>query len=670
MNNILTPNVVNSKQLFQILKDAGIDLRQGNISQFVKKYGISNPKSVDVEYIDKRTGSANRVSTYKNPKSFYVKPTATELKKIKEQYDINILKKTDKGPGKIAFDKRNKRAKQLLKTKKYTIVQANEILKSEFPEIKTSGMKSTLQKIAKTIKGIPSGTTGDTAAGVVKITKDLEKLNNSEIKNLIKSGNTRLETLVKRTTKLLGTSDDISTRRIGQLIEAYGGDNRYIKPKKDDLFLRGASKLTEGLGDVTKGRLFGGIGGGLQRMGAESKVSKALNKTRTFFTNLRKRIQERIPGSGYETDEIKNIRSSARFGTSPYSLFVQGIKSDINQEKAKAFDKQTSIYEKRLQEADLKDKPKIAKEYNEKARKFEIEANKNLKSGQLPVRALRISFDEPNKVIKNKAALDTYGDMFDDIYKKHGYSFKVPADIKTIEEVKPFLEGGRGYKQALNLIRAGAPRIFGLPVAAYVGYQMLKPTEVEAAEVKPKDDIIYNPEIGAVVNKETDDKVPQSTILDWAANNPIYVAPIAAAPLLNKSVRSSTKKLLGGLLKTLGTPGVAGGLAASTIKSNLDEGKGIAESVLDPMVGIELLAPDVYKKFGGQGLKGLAGKILNLTPRIAGAMTPVGLGITAIGLGKMGYDAIQKDVQRMKDEGTYKDFLEEQAEFAEMVEGA
>jgi len=115
MNNILTPNVVNSKQLFQILKDAGIELRQGNIGQFVKKYGISRPKSVDVEYIDKRTGRANRVSTYKNPQSFYVKPTAKELKKIKKQYDINILKKTDKGPGKIAFDKRNKRAKELLK---------------------------------------------------------------------------------------------------------------------------------------------------------------------------------------------------------------------------------------------------------------------------------------------------------------------------------------------------------------------------------------------------------------------------------------------------------------------------------------------------------------------------------------------------------------------------
>ena len=31
------------------------------------------------------------------------------------------------------------------------------------------------------------------------------------------------------------------------------------------------------------------------------------------------------------------------------------------------------------------------------------------------------------------------------------------------------------------------------------------------------------------------------------------------------------------------------------------------------MVGIELIAPDVYKKLGGKGLTGLAGKILNLT---------------------------------------------------------
>ena len=662
-----TKQIIDTSELLKILQEAGINIKDvRNAARLARNYDIQTAGPVTKTYFDKRYPGA-KGRDYIKKTGNYLKPTAEELKAIKKQYDFNQLKAPGMTEaGKKAAKERLEYGKKLLASGKYSITEADREVKKKFG----IGAKTSLQNAAKKIKNVKSGTVGDTAASVVKIKKDLKKLNNSEIKNLIKAGNTRLETLTKKTSKILGISIDLAERRLGQLIDAYGGDDRYIKPKKDDLFLRGASKITKGLGDVTKRNMFGGTGGGIQRMGAESRVAKALGKTRTFFSGLRKRIQERIPGTGYETDEIKNIRSSARFGTSPYSLFVQGIKSDINQEKAKAFDKQTSIYEKRLQKADPKDKPKIAKEYNEKARKFEIEANKNLKSGQLPVRTLRISFDEPNKVIKNKAALNTYGDMFDDIYKKHGYSFKVPADVKTIEEIKPFLEGGRGYKQALNLIRAGAPRIFGLPVAAYVGYQMLKPTEVEAAEVKPKDDIIYNPEIGAVVNKETDDKVPQSTILDWAANNPIYVAPIAAAPLLNKSVRSSTKKLLGGLLKTLGTPGVAGGLAASTIKSNLDEGKGIAESVLDPMVGIELLAPDVYKKFGGQGLKGLAGKILNLTPRIAGAMTPVGLGITAIGLGKMGYDAIQKDVQRMKDEGTYKDFLEEQAEFGEMVEGA
>jgi len=265
-------------------------------------------------------------------------------------------------------------------------------------------------------------------------------------------------------------------------------------------------------------------------------------------------------------------------------------------------------------------------------------------------------------------AKSTLPELVDDKIGLKGYT----GDIKQLEKGLGFAKGAMPKdifeesttSKVLNVTKK-LPKKLAVPLIGTAAVM-----DILTDEVKAEPNIIYNPEIGAVVNKETDQKVPQSTILDWAANNPIATTAIASTPLLNKSVRSSTKKLLGGLLKTLGTPGVAGGFALGTIKSNLDEGKGIAESVLDPMVGIELLAPDVYKKFGGKGLTGLAGKILNLTPRIAGAMTPVGLGITAVGLGKMGYDAIQKDVQRMKDEGTYKDFLEEQAEFGEMVEGA
>tara|TARA_R100001594_G_scaffold98485_1_gene132943 strand:- start:125 stop:2119 length:1995 start_codon:yes stop_codon:yes gene_type:complete len=641
--NILTPNVVSAKQLIEILREAGIDT--ANISTFAKNYGISNPKKVEVEHIDKRTGSRNRVDTLKNSKSFYNKPTATELKKIKEQYDINILKKTDKGPGKIAFDKRKKKALELLKTKNYTIAQANEILKREFPEIKKTGMNTTLQKLAKNIKGIPSGKEGDTATTVTKVVNDLKKLNKSEIKKFLRSGKANrgnLLSLIKKTEKLLGVENSIAARRLGQLIEAYAGDSRYLKVK-DDLFLRRVRPLIDGIGKVTGTRLYGGIGGGIQRMAAEDKVSKDLGKTRTFFSNLRKRIQERIPGSGYETDEIKNLRSSARFGTSPYSLFVQGIRADINQDKSKTFDKQTSIYEKKLQNAKtISEKRKIANEYNQKAKAFAKEANKNLKPGQLPVRTLEISFDAPNKVIKNKNALFNYGDMFDDIYKKHGYSFKVPADVKTIEEVKPFLEGGRGLKQAMKLIKAGAPRMFGIGLPLYVGYlayQDFKDSKEKESEPRVQT-VKYDKTLGAFVNP-ADDVVSQASLLNWVAENPIKsVAGTTAPALLTKKGRALGKSALA---KTawLATPlPLAGSLALT------NQDRSASEMLSDPWNWAGVAAMDTATK--ATGLADKTGKLastmrLGMSPgMIRGASRFLGLPGLALSLGMSAYDQYKK----------------------------
>ena len=67
--------------------------------------------------------------------------------------------------------------------------------------------------------------------------------------------------------------------------------------------------------------------------------------------------------------------------------------------------------------------------------------------------------------------------MFDDIYKKHGYSFKVPADIKTADEILPFLRGGRGQKQVLRNIQTKAPRIFSFPANVP---EMIKPLAQDA----------------------------------------------------------------------------------------------------------------------------------------------------------------------------------------------
>ena len=632
MAEILTKNVIRADELLQLLRSLGIEAT--NISYFAQAYGFKKPKKVKVRNVD------GRIVTYENPKkNFYVKPTADELKKIKTQYDVNILKKTDTGPGKVAFDKRAKRANQLLKSKKYTIDQVNEILKSEFPEVRTSGMKGTLTKLAKNITGIPSGITGETATKVKKIKDDLNKLNKSEVKKLLKAGETNIEKLIKKTEKILNVGDALASRRIGQLIEAYSGDKTYLDVK-DDLLLRRVGPL---LKNLSQGTLFGGVGGALARSASERKVATDIGKPRAFFTSLKKRIQEMIPGKGIEVDEIKNIRSSAKFNTSPYSIFLQGIRSDINQEKGKTLDRQTVIYEQRLQNAKTLDEKKlIAQEYNAKAKAFARDANKNLKPGQPPVRILEISFDKPDNVIKNKSALDNYGDMFDDIYKKHGYSFKVPADVKTVDEIRPYLEGGRGKGKMLRLLAAKAPRIFGIPAAAYLGYQALQPGEVQAEELPVK----YNDEIGAFVDPKTDDKVSQATLLDWAANNPMPTAAIASTPLLSKTVRKGTGKLLKGLLSTLGSSAAGLTFAGATVKGNLEEGKNIVDATVDPMVGIELLYPEAAKRFGGKGLQNALGRALSLG-RVGAMMTPVGIGITALGLGKMGIEAAMDEREKI-----------------------
>jgi hypothetical protein len=610
-SKLKTSGVIKTKELYDLLAKTGIDLPENasNASRIAKVYGIKRPKEVTVEY------SKYNTQKIKNPTQFYIKPTASQLKEIKKQYDINQLKRTEGGPGKEAFEKRKKRAIQLLKSGDYSRADVEKIMLKEFPEVK--GMKSTIYNLAKNVKGVPSGTTGETASSVVKVKNDLEKLNKSEVKKLLKSGNKNLESLIKKTSKILNIDDSLATRRIGQLIEAYQGDDSYIKAK-DDLLLRRVQPLIKGLGKIEGTRLFGGIGGGLQRMAAEGKVAKDLGKTRAFFSSLRKRIQEALPKSGYETDEIKNIRSSARFATSPYSMFVQGIRSDLNQEKSKTLDKQTSIYEKKLQAAKPENKPKIAEEYNTKAKKFAAEANKNLKPGQLPVRVLEISFDAPNKVVKNKFALDNYGDMFDDIHQKHGYSFKVPADVKTIEEVKPFIEGGRGLRRVAQLIKAGAPRIFGIPAAAYLGYQALESDSV-ADELKA----------------ETGNVTESSMIPKIISENPLTSAAVGTgAALTQKPVRS----LLGKTVRTLGTPLAGPAFAAWTASDKMKAGESLTDAVIDPLTGAELAIPTMFKENLAKIAKNpTAQKILGLGKFGTRFLGPIGWGIAGVGAVRDGH---------------------------------
>jgi len=474
---LLTPGVIKTKELYNLLTKAGLDLPEaaGNAARIARVYGLKKPKEVTVQY------SGQSPTVLKNPKQFYIKPTAAELKRIKKEYDINQLKRTEGGPGKEAFEKRKKRATQLLKTGKYTREQVNEIIKKEFPTQK--GMKTTIKNLAKNIKGVPLGT-GESGKMVQKVIKDLKDLDKSKVKQMLAKGESNIPKLIKETKKVIDVDKNIALRRIGQLIEEYAGRNRYLPNSvKNDKIIKATGKLRAGLGEIGTSRLYGGYGAGLQRKAAEEAFAKEMGmkgaQGKSAVAQTKRKISDLMPkGEGmsrYQTDMVKNIRSGYKFNSLPYSVFAQGLREDINQTKGRlpkgtkgiSLDRQTSLYENRIQKAKtLEQKKKLASEYNKIAKDFAKNANKNLKKGQLPVRVLEFSFDPPKETIKNKAAYEKYGDKFDEVYKRHKYSFKVPSDLKTLDQSLEFVKKPVGQIKIATAAKRGSPRMFaftGMP---------------------------------------------------------------------------------------------------------------------------------------------------------------------------------------------------------------
>ena len=97
---------------------------------------------------------------------------------------------------------------------------------------------------------------------------------------------------------------------------------------------------------------------------------------------------------------------------------------------------------------------------------------------------------------------------------------------------------------------------------------------------------------------------------------------------------------------TVGTSAAGLWFAGMTVKGNLDEVKNIVEATVDPMVWLELLYPEGVKRCGGKGLQNALGRALSLG-RVGAMMTPVGAGITALGLGKMGIEALIDERERV-----------------------
>ena len=403
-------------------------------------------------------------------KFLYEPPNKEIVEKIKQ----NLIKAPATPYGKMMFEKRLEYAKKLLKTGKYTRVEVDQMVKDKFG----IGMKTMIEKEARKLGDLVPLGTGEGGTVDKKIKKQLRDLDNSKVKKILAGGESNIPKITKAVKEVIDVDDSLALRRVGQLIEEYAGRNRYLPESfKNDKIIKATGKLRLGLGEIDSSRLYGGIGGGLQRKAAEETFAKEMDMKgsagKGAVSQTKRKIADLLPReegmSKYQTDMVKNIRSGYRFNSLPYSVFAQGLREDINQRKGVlpkgesgiSLDRQTSLYENRIQKAkSLTDKKKLASEYNKIAKDFAKKANKNLKKGQLPVRVLEFSFDPPKEAIKNKAAYEKYGDKFDEVYKRHGYSFKVPSDLKTLDQSLEFVKRPVGQAKIATAAKMGSPRAY------------------------------------------------------------------------------------------------------------------------------------------------------------------------------------------------------------------
>ena len=130
-------------------------------------------------------------------------------------------------------------------------------------------------------------------------------------------------------------------------------------------------------------------------------------------------------------------------------------------------------------------------------------------------------------------------------------------------------------------------------------------------------------------------------------------AGAGAATLGTKTGRS----LLGKAFRTLGTPIAGPAFAATNVAAKIGEGQSFADAVVDPLTGLELSFPGLFKESVSAITKNpTAQKILSLG-RFGRMLTPVGLGLAGLGQAQEFYNQYQ-DLQKMKrdDPESYQQF--------------
>ena len=443
---------------------------------------------------------------------------------------------------------------------------------------------------------------------VVKILKDpkiLKKLEEGKFPSISD---------VSRITKLDPT---LSETRLVDLAEKLKDNSKYKKLAEDYLEKPGA--ITDSFGGRKTKRSRNILENRFQKlMGLDQKLP-------SLRANIVRKIQKLIPElkGVLAVDEIAGLTTSMRRGSGPYAIFGQVIGNDFNTSvKGTTIDKAKGFLEKEL--INLKpDNPKrlvIQKKYNEAVTNFENKAN--VDNPAKKVRGLKVSYKPPSQTIKNKKIYNQYKDLFDTQYKKYGYSLEVPADRDSLVDISKKLDNksfqGIVKKRFKNLIAKGGKvgALAGLGTLAGTGFAL-----ADEALAADGTEITTGQKLGGA-----------------------GAATAGAATVGTKPGR----KLLGKAFRTLGTRAAAVPLAGYTVYDNLKKGENVVDATLDPLVGAELMLPNMFKENVAKITSNPTLQKLLKVGKYGRMFTPVGAGITAAGLGIDAYKYGKKRIAELQ----------------------
>ena len=473
----------------------------------------------------------------------------------------------------------------------------------------------------------------------------LELYKDPTIKNIFKTGNLTNEAIAKAA-KILGVNKGAAIDRLIQLSSALMGIRKNV-PGIKPAFIENARNILLTLPGARKKAAE--LATGVPFEGESIKVPKS-------------QITEsgKIPSGIVDIDEARATATGLKRNTSPYSIFAQIIDRNVNRIAKGGFegagwDSRAGTLEanldKAIQEFGANSKEAIAAKvkYNQAATKFENEVNSKKLRGAKRVRIPRISLDPPSQTISNYNKFNTtYKKIFDENFANKKYSFVIPKDLKTIPELRNEVldPNSSTYKQIINTLKTGFNEFDEKKLFQKI--ENMAPNQIKKI-------MRLIPRIASVDDFETNRFVSADNVMtsgvkyiddiedkNFIERNPIITgtgATTAAAtaskftkadPL--KQVRRFPKNVLGKTFRTLGTRAGVLPFAGLTVKDNLEKGENIVDATLDPLVGAELLLPNVFKENISKITSNpTLQRILSLG-KYGRALTPIGAGITAAGL--------------------------------------